>query len=308
MPKKNNKIDATFELIDDYDKKKQFFEDTILKLKQFNPPITPDAKTPRTSLRIKNQGNQSSSDQFDVSLIISQMQQLFDMNINLLSIVKDLNKKCHYLETKAFKSVPDLSEKIDKIQIDLDDLSEKSQKVNSNMTENNENIRKNENVNELKFKVINLEQKAVNNHVIFQGEQIDKIVKESITQNEPVDKFLKEHLKSIVPRDELNIVDSIKSIKIYGRQLKFLRTELDGVNEKRNLLVCLKKIKPNGIYVSEFLVRDKLNLFHQARLFAKNNRDKIEQVFTRNGIILCKDTNTKEVRIINSVEDLDYQS
>ena len=39
MPKKNNKIDATFELIDDYDKKKQFFEDTILKLKQFNPPI-----------------------------------------------------------------------------------------------------------------------------------------------------------------------------------------------------------------------------------------------------------------------------
>ena len=257
---------------------------------------------------MKNQANQSLLDQFGILLLISQMQQLFDMNINLLSIVKDLNKKCHYLETKAFKSVPDLSEKIDKIQIDLDDLSEKSQKVNSNMTENNENIRKNENVNELKFKVINLEQKAVNNHVIFQGEQIDKIVKESITQNEPVDKFLKEHLKSIVPRDELNIVDSIKSIKIYGRQLKFLRTELDGVNEKRNLLVCLKKIKPNGIYVSEFLVRDKLNLFHQARLFAKNNRDKIEQVFTRNGIILCKDTNTKEVRIINSVEDLDYQS
>ena len=54
MPKKNNKIDATFELIDDYDKKKQFFEDTILKLKQFNPPITPDAKTPRTSLRMCN--------------------------------------------------------------------------------------------------------------------------------------------------------------------------------------------------------------------------------------------------------------
>ena len=57
-----------------------------------------------------------------------------------------------------------------------------------------------------------------------------------------MDKFLKKHLKNIVLWDELNVINSIKSIKIYSHQVKFIRTELIGCNEKRNLLMYLKKL------------------------------------------------------------------
>ena len=63
-------------------------------------------------------------------------------------------------------------------------------------------------------------------------------------------------------------------------------------------------MRPDGIYVSEFLIQEKLMLFHQVRIFAKANINKIEQVFTRNGNVFYKDTNTKEVAIINDSGDL----
>ena len=107
-------------------------------------------------------------------------------------------------------------------------------------------------------------------HLIDDYDKKKQFFKDTVL-NEPVDKFLKEHLKCIVPGDELSIFDSIKSIKIYVRQIKFLRTELEDVNEKLNLFVCLKRIKPNGMYVSEFLVRHKVNLFLPARLCQKQS-------------------------------------
>ena len=40
---------ATVDILSDFDKKKQFFEDTIIKLHQFSPLIkSPNVKSPRT--------------------------------------------------------------------------------------------------------------------------------------------------------------------------------------------------------------------------------------------------------------------
>ena len=146
----------------------------------------------------------------------------------------------------------------------------------------------NESINNLKLKISHLEQKAMNRFVVLQGVKVDSIVREGVSKEDSPENILKNHLKAIIPRDDLSIIVSIKAVKIYGQHMKFLRIELESDPVKTEFIVCLKKLRPDGIYVSEFLIQEKLKLFHQVRIFAKANRNKIEQVFTRNGNIFIR--------------------
>ena len=59
------------------------------------------------------------------------------------------------------------------------------------------------------------------------------------------------------------------------------------------------------MFISEFLIQSRLKLYHQLRLHAKDNKDRIEQVFTKNGNnILYKSAITKKISAISNLNDI----
>ena len=74
--------------------------------------------------------------------------------------------------------------------------------------------------------------------------------------------------------------------------------------KKKQLIITLKRLQPDQIYVSEFLIQARLKLYHQLRVLAKSNKDKILRVFTRNGNIMYKNAITNEVKIVSSKNDI----
>ena len=112
-PKKSNSnesvptvsVSNTLDLISDFEAKKKYFEETIVKLKNFSPiPISP-AREQRHSPRLHtpNSTNLSSTSQNypDVSVLIQQINYLFETNLQLINLVNDLKSKYEILEIKT---------------------------------------------------------------------------------------------------------------------------------------------------------------------------------------------------------------
>ena len=71
---------------------------------------------------------------------------------------------------------------------------------------------------------------------------------------------------------------------------------------KKGIYCLFNKLKLDGIFISEFLIQVNLTLFHQVRVFADANKNKIKQVYTRNAFFY-NDASTKEITIIYDAND-----
>ena len=138
----------------------------------------------------------------------------------------------------------------------------------------------------------------------MQGHKVNEIISQSEINTEDVKFKIKEYLASIFDQNDKYLIDDIGDVKIYGRNLKFLRLQLSSAINKKKFIIGIKTLRPDQIFVSEFLIQSRLKLFHQLRLFAKENKDKIEQVFTRNGNIFYKDAKTKQISFVSSSDDI----
>ena len=111
-------------------------------------------------------------------------------------------------------------------------------------------------------------------------------------------------MSNILPENDKYLVNEISDVKVYGRDLKFIRIQMSNIGNKKELIINLKKLRPDNIYISEFLVQSKLKLYHQLRIHAKSNRNKILRIFTRNGNIMYIDAVDNEIKLVNSENDI----
>jgi len=63
-------------------------------------------------------------------------------------------------------------------------------------------------------------------------------------------------------------------------------------------------VKPNGVYLSDYLTRYRTNIFYKLRQLKKDNV-KVKAVFTRNGNLMCKIDAVDKLEIVNCQEDLE---
>ena len=66
----------------------------------------------------------------------------------------------------------------------------------------------------------------------------------------------------------------------------------------------MKGKRPDGLYISEFLVPARLKLFHEVRLFAKTVPEKIDRVFTLNVFIYYRHKTTGQINAVDSDKDI----
>ena len=216
-------------------------------------------------------------------MILNQMKYLFDTNSQLISIVKELHSKYEGISKINVENNENLKVEIHKVENQFKSMANEKKTFQENI---NNKVNLNENtelVSSLQEKISQLEQNSVNSCIILQGSKIDEVVRHCETNSLNINLQLKNYLSTILHHDDHHLIDEISNIKTYGRHLKFLHIQLSNTNNKKQLIIKIKKERPANECVSEFLIQSRLKLYHQLRLHAKVNKDKIEQVFTRNG-------------------------
>ena len=281
---------------------------TLRKLKKIEPTSISPTSINRSSPRITASKNDDKAlDQFDVSVILNQMKYLFDTNMQLITIVKNLHTKYDVIinnNSETIKSNDNLKNEISKIQEEIEIVSDKNKKMQEQISKPTISIDNSDLVNSLQEKIGKLEQSAVNNNLILQGEQISNLIRNAQINNQSIKNEIKNKLSNILPENDKYLVNEISDVKVYGRDLKFIRIQMSNIGNKKELIINLKKLRPDNIYVSEFLVQSKLKLYHQLRIHAKSNRNKILRIFTRNGNIMYIDAVDNEIKLVNSENDI----
>lgn len=306
-------VNNTIDLFNDFEAKKRYFEETIVKLKNFSPvPVSP-ARELRHSPRLNTPSSSnitSSPNHSDVSLLVQQVNYLFETNLQLINIINDLKNKYEILEKKTDSlSSESLNFKgnIEQINKDLqnkisinDDIPgigrASSENASFKLTLPNTDFKYIEN------KLARLEQYEANKYIVCQGVKINELIDKATNNNENIKDTFKNHFSSILDRESRPLLDEIVSAKVYGKDKKILKLELSQKIMKGKVISVLKRSRPNGLYISEFLVPIRLKLFHDVRIFAKTIPDKVESVFTRNGFTYYKNKMSGEVNIIENDE------
>ena len=158
------------------------------------------------------------------------------------------------------------------------------------------------NIKHIENKLAKLEQYEANKYIVCQGNKVDELINKAKNNNENIKDTLKDNFLSIIDREYLPLLDEILSVKVYGRERKILKLELSQKIKKGTIISAIKRQRPNGLYVSEFLVPAKLKLFHEVRLFAKTIPETIESVFTKNGLTYYKNKVSRQIGIVENNE------
>ena len=91
-----------------------------------------------------------------------------------------------------------------------------------------------------------------------------------------------------------------------GKIKKTLRIECASVTVRNHLLEQVRKRKPVGIYLSEFLPREKLSLLHRVKDLKREFPDKIRAVYIRQGdILFCRKEPDGDVIRVSDAENID---
>ena len=102
-------------------------------------------------------------------------------------------------------------------------------------------------------------------------------------------------------RDELT--DALDGVSIIGKNRDIMKIQTRNKDVRSNFIINIKRKKPTGLFISEFLVASKYKLFHSTRLLAKSSSC-IDWVRTRNGLILYRDRDQNRSFKIENDNDL----
>ena len=305
-------IDATNNLLNDVQSKKKMFEETISKLINFNPTMTSPTTTNRQSprLHVPSQAtNTPNRLETDNTLVFNEISKLYDYNSQLISVINQLTSRCDELEKKADNLAMEnesLKLSLGKVETDVKTVL-RNEENKGNMGEDSvaqsDQIKQKLDVKEIENKIARLEQHEANKYVVFQGGKVDELIENSNINRKNICETIKEHLLSIVDRDDSNIIDEILTVKVLGKNTKILKVEISNKMRKSLFISTLKRRRPSGIYISEFLIPLRLKMFHDLRIFAKNIQ-KIDRVFTRDGLVYFKDNERDKIFHVENEDSL----
>ena len=307
-------IHNTIDLLSDIKSRKKFMEDIIGQMKNFNPtftsPISPQNRhSPRLNVTnpiLTGPSAQSKKpEQLDMSIVFQQMSFLYETNVKLVEIINDMRDKYEKIDEKndcLSNEVQSLRNNIEKNEKEIQSIKFVPKVYET--TEGDQDCSREDSprgdIRMLENKLANLEQCQANKYIVFQGSKIDELINSSGSDNKSLKQVLKNYFSNVLEQNSVQILEEILSVKIYGRVKKIIKAELSNNITKGKIISVLKRQRPTGVYISEFLIPTRLKLFHDVRLFAKANNDKIDKVFTRNGLIYYRLKTSGQISLLEN--------
>ena len=213
--------------------------------------------------------------------------------MKLITIVNDLQNKFEELESKTNGidvQNEDTKESFYKMEKKLETVhsSDIVPVLSSNNNDARADIVNSKNVKLMENKITKLEQNAANRYFVIQGEKVADLIEGEASVD--LNFKIRNKLKNILDEESHSIIGEILLTKVFGRNKDrpILKLEVPSSTIKSLIIAALKWKRPNGLYVSEFFVPNRLKLFHDVRIYAKDNVDQIDKVFTRGGVIFLE--------------------
>ena len=96
-----------------------------------------------------------------------------------------------------------------------------------------------------------------------------------------------------------------------GKDKKHIKLKLSSNFVKVKLFKLIKSKKPSGIFINEYLTKTRSALLYKLRLFKRSNLDKIESVYSFNGVPCCKfkeghNLNNNQIFYVKSESSYEY--
>ena len=244
--------------------------------KQNFPPLSPVPS-------VSSPGPPVSSDKQSFGSIVECLKRLSDQNRNLLNFVEVLSdevKKNANAVTVISAGHPSVPE--------------------------NGDVQSGAPVGVVEERLEKLEQNMNSNILICRGDRVESLIVESKRDSaQPNLERLKGDVCKAVCGVEVTNVDICSMrMSVFGSDKKKIKIDCRNPESKVFLLKQARKKRPEGIYVSEFLTKNKLNIFYNLRQLKKQHPRKIQSVFTRGGNLFYRlQGSDREVRV-NSSSDL----
>ena len=213
-------------------------------------------------------------------------------NLSLETIVECM-KKLNEQNKKLIKCVEVLSEKVNKSgeNAAISPSEEGPKTVLEGVTERLEKIENN-----------------LNSNILFcRGPTVESLITENSNEATPPNlERLKGEVCRAVCGDQVTGVDiSSVNLSLLGKEKKFIKLDCRNPSSKLHLLKQARKNKPQGIFVSDFLTKAKLNIFYNLRQLKKQYPEKIKSAFSKGGNIYYKLHNSSETLQVTSLSDLE---
>lgn len=159
---------------------------------------------------------------------------------------------------------------------------------------------------QLGHKVDSLEQGALRNVLMCQGVCVDSLIGENSDESgrpkhEDLKLGLVNKFNTISP-GSVNVSD-ISQVGVLGDERKHLKIMCATNDVKKKIITMIKGNRPDGIYVSDYLTKQRASIFYKMRCLKKES-DRVQSVFTRDGIVVCRLVGVTKLTFISSEEDL----
>lgn len=272
------------------------------------------------------QTKKSSTDTF-FHKMIEYLDQIYSLNTKLIDKIDELTNENHELR----KSFHDISTKksfaaaVSTGAVSPGRTHSSASQI-SHATQPNHPTSLPPELQKISSKVDQLEQDALSNIIMLQGESIDHILSDyakttAVSSNENDERIAKSQptaLKLSV-RDLLRphvaeiAEEGIVHVSVHGKDRKHLKVVCSSTSEKNSLLSSLKRVRPSNLFANEYLTKLRSSLLYKLRSLRKKYQS-IRSVYSRSGVIYYRlntidrpisvsdesDINKLEEKMINS--------
>lgn len=149
-----------------------------------------------------------------------------------------------------------------------------------------------------------VEQQSLNNTLKLSGAICIDII-EKIHSKEVTD--LKQEVSSAISKVVPGTVspDSIERVGIIGKENKHLKISVNSSECKIRILKSFKREKPDGLFVNEYLTKNRSKILYKLRQLRKENIDQIKSVYSFAGNICVKLVDSEKILFVNDDRNFD---
>lgn len=159
----------------------------------------------------------------------------------------------------------------------------------------------------LEHRVDALEQDSLSTVAMVQGPYLDQLITAPSSSSAgsnfiaPSVTQFASHINSLVPQTVQS--SSLLLIQLIGRDRKHLRISFVSAIARDNFIRGIKLVKPDGLFVNDYLTKSRSELLYHCRALKRNNR-RVQAVYVRRGVIVCKVSGLTKAIFVESVDDL----
>lgn len=154
------------------------------------------------------------------------------------------------------------------------------------------------------YRLDQVEQEALGDCVKIDGDLSSNLISNYSNQPTKDHQSLKKSLVTVINGDLTDFIaeEDILSIKISGSERKHLKVKLANQSTKVRLIKSIKSVKPQNLFINDYLTKARSELLYKLRLLKKSHNSRVNTVYCFGGNVCCRLVNNKsKVIFVNTI-------